>query len=234
MSVAAAFWTMGCADLFAPAAVAPTQKQLSVPTIAQQTEVWCWAASAEMILRYYQMPNLNPGGDYQCGVVGTYYHIAAGPNHPCASISCYQCISGASTMWEIARVLDGYGQVARQFGLQARVLSSSSATRRLSLAELAIELDEGRPILAGVSFHGGPSLPGISGHAVVIVGYDAMVSAPTITINDPYPYERFVPYNQNPYIVAGGRYVSPGKYTIELALLDGPIITWGNTIYQIQ
>src|SRR4051812_12844522 len=87
----------------------PGSAQLNMAPIAQQTQQWCWAASAEMILRYYQLPNLNPGGDYQCGVVGTYYYLVSGPSHPCVA-NCFLCQGGASTIWEVQRILNGYGQ----------------------------------------------------------------------------------------------------------------------------
>jgi hypothetical protein len=211
----------------------PSRAELSIGAIAQQTQVWCWAAAAQMILQYYREPNLNPAGDYQCGIVGAYYYITGGPFHPCVG-NCYQCIAPASSTLEIQRILTGYGQVAQSYGLSARVLTSQSRFGQLSLQELALELDAGRPILAGVSFPGQPTLPGISGHAVVFTGYDATVSAPTVTVRDPYPYELYIPANQNPYLVAGATYLGPGSYRIPIAALSGRGITWGNTIYGIQ
>jgi hypothetical protein len=211
----------------------PTRAELPINAIAQQTEVWCWAASAEMILAYYHEPNLNPAGNYQCGVVGAYWYVVGGANHPCVS-NCFLCETGASSTFEIQRILTEYGNVARFFGISARVLSSQSRFGQLSLPEIANELDNGRPILAGVSFPGQPTLPGISGHAVVFSGYDATGTVPTITVRDPYPYEAFIPANQNPYLKAGGVYVGPGTYRIALSALSGGNITWGNSIFGIQ
>lgn len=114
------------------------------------------------------------------------------------------------------------------------MLSSQSRFGQLSLAELAAEIDAGRPVLAGVSFPGQLTLPGISGHAVVISGYDSTVVSATVTIRDPYPYERFVPAFQNPYLLAGGLYLGPGSYRVPLRALSGGQVTWGNTIYGIQ
>jgi hypothetical protein len=186
-----------------------------------------------MILLYYREPNLNPAGDYQCGVVGVYFYIVGGPNHPCVS-NCYLCQTGASSTLEIQRILAGYGQVARQFGIFARVLTSQSRFGQLTLQELANELDNGRPILAGISFPGQPTLPGISGHAVVFSGYDATGTVPTVTIRDPYPFERFIPASQNPYLLAGGVYIGPGSYSVPIAGLTGGGVLWGNTIYGIH
>jgi hypothetical protein len=186
-----------------------------------------------MILRFYGEPNLNPVGNFQCGVVGGYYYIVGGPAHPCVS-NCFLCQTGASTIFEVQRIIDGYGRVANFFGVGARVLTSQSRFGPLTIGEVASELDGSRPILAGVSFPGQPTLPGISGHAVVISGYDTTGTIPTVTVRDPYPYESFIPPNQNPYLVAGGTYQGPGTYRIALGALSGGIITWGNTIYRIQ
>jgi hypothetical protein len=53
-------------------------------------------------------------------------------------------------------------------------------------------------------------------------------------VRDPYPYELFIPANQNPYLAAGGQYLGPGSYRIAYTALSGPIVTWGNTAYRIQ
>jgi hypothetical protein len=212
----------------------PTKTELPIAAIAQQTEVWCWAASAEMVLRYYAEPNLNPAGNYQCGIVGGYFYIIGGPAHPCVS-NCFLCLTGASSTVEIQRILTGYGQLARNLGFpSARILQSKNIFGQLTLEQLANELDNGRPIIAGVSVPGSPTLPGISGHVVVFSGYDATGSFPVVTVRDPYPYERFIPANQNPYLRSGGIYVGPGTYRIALAALGGPNILWGNTIYDIR
>jgi hypothetical protein len=54
------------AALFSVAKPAPSDLDIS-PTF-QQTPVWCWAASAEMVLTYYDIPDLNPVGDFQCAI----------------------------------------------------------------------------------------------------------------------------------------------------------------------
>lgn len=211
----------------------PTSAELNITPIAQQTEVWCWAASAEMILLYFNEPNVNPGGDYQCGIVGGYWFLVGGPNHPCV-YNCYLCQTGASSTAEIQRILMNYGRLAQLQGLTGRTLTTKSKFGQLTIEQIAYQLDNNRPILAGISFPGQPTLPGISGHAVVFSGYDATGAQPTITVRDPYPYEAFIPPQQNPWLLAGGVYLGPGTYRIPLAALGGGEITWGNTIYDIH
>src|SRR5690242_10232152 len=43
---------------------------LDVPEVQQATYVWCWVAVSEMVLRYFDVPNVNPAGVYQCGFIG--------------------------------------------------------------------------------------------------------------------------------------------------------------------
>src|SRR5215472_11536546 len=77
-------------------------KILYVFPVAQQRPGWCWAASAEMILSYYGVPNLNPVGNYQCAVV-------AAQGSPC-DINCGMpiCLAGGGTAQRIAAVLRQY------------------------------------------------------------------------------------------------------------------------------
>ena len=207
----------------------PTEARLNVAPIAQQTQVWCWAASAEMIFKYYQMPNLNPYGDYQCGIVGSYFYVVGGPLHPCVS-NCYLCQTGANGLTEIQRLINDYGNVAQSVGAGSRDLSSRLQFSALSLGQLAKELDEGRPVLAGISPQG-ISLPNISQHAVVIVGYDATGAVPIVYVNDPYPY--LAVFQQDPYTMHGGALIAPGRYAIAYQSLVSQL-RWGNTLFAIR
>ena len=120
-------------------------RSLSITPVAQQTEVWCWAASAEMVFRHYDLPNLNPAGNYQCGIVAAYY----GPASSCW-FNCATCISAIGSMSQMQLLINGYGNVARQF-TTSRVLSSRLLFSALSFSDTAREIDAGRPILAGIS-----------------------------------------------------------------------------------
>ena len=207
----------------------PTQALLNVAPIAQQTQVWCWAASAEMILRYHGLPNLNPGYDYQCGVVGTYFYLVYGPQHPCV-YNCYLCETGASGMTEVRRIVEQYGDVARSFGVNSPDLRSTIQFSALTLQQLAKNLDENRPVIAGIS-PTGISLPNISMHAIILVGYDATGPDPIVYVNDPFPYLAF--FQQDPYTMYGGAFIAPGRYAISYeALVE--MLRWGNTIHDIR
>ena len=204
---------------------AQTTRTLSVAPIAQQTEVWCWAASAEMIFRYYNLPNLNPVGNYQCGIVAAYY----GSNSTC-SINCFTCVSAIGPMSNAKLLIDGYGVVAQQF-TNSRVLSSILIFSALTFNDTAREIDASRPIIAGISPQG-YSYPNISQHIVAIVGYQNSNGTQLVVVNDPFPYDLF-PSSPNPYTLAGATRTRPGQYSISYSALVSRL-QWGNTIYQIQ
>ena len=89
----------------APPAVSITgARTLSIVPIAQQTDLWCWAATAEMVFIYYGLPNINSGGNYQCGIVAAYY----GPSSACAS-NCFLCQAGIGTLTNMKNLVNNYG-----------------------------------------------------------------------------------------------------------------------------
>ena len=204
---------------------AQSSRTLAVTPMAQQTEVWCWAASAEMIFRYYNLPNLNPAGNYQCGIVAAYY----GPNSSCW-VNCFTCVSAIGPMSNAKLLIDGYGAVARQL-TTSRVLSSTLIFSALTINDVAREVDAARPIIAGISPQG-YSYPNISQHIVAIVGYQILNGEQLLVVNDPFPYD-FYPSSPNPYSLAGATRTRPGQYSISYSALISRL-QWGNTIYQIQ
>ncbi len=204
-----------------------TARTLAITPIAQQTAEWCWAASAQMIFAYYGLPNLNPGNDYQCGIVAA----AVGPSSPCF-YNCYLCASmSGGTVSNMQLVINGYGVIANEYSVPSRVLSSTLAFSALPISTVVAELDAGRPILAGISPNG-YSYPNISQHAVLIVGYDTTTTTPRLIVNDPFPYGAYtgVP---SPYIAAGGVSARPGQYSISYAAFVSPM-NWGNSLYHIN
>jgi hypothetical protein len=206
--------------------VTPTgQSTLAVTPIAQQTEVWCWAASAEMVFRYYQLPNLNGFGQYQCGIVAAYF------GGPCLQ-NCALCVAPIGPMSNMQSLIVGYGQFARNLGVPSPTLSSLLILRYLSVSEVKTEIDANRPIVAGISPHGF-KFPNISEHIVVIVGYDATVADPALIVNDPFPFDApAFALQPNPYRQAGAIQIAPGRYRISWQQFVNAM-NWGNSIYHI-
>ena len=211
-----------------PEAAPPERFELQVQATLQQTPVWCWAASAEMIFRYYGLPNINPVNNYQCGIIGAWF---AGT--PCAT-DCSRCVLPIGAMSSMQQVIDGYGSYVRTLGIAARILSSALVFRPLSRTELANEISAGRPIIAGISPGQAFAIPNASQHVVVIIGYDFAAGKQSIIVNDPFPFQA-APYNQvpNPYVRAGGSQVGSGRYSITYDALVSQLL-WGNTIFNIK
>ena len=224
----------GCeATPTAPGCMPPPSPQVSARTlpitpIAQQTEVWCWAATAEMVFRHYGLPSVNPFGNYQCGIVAAYF------GGPCLQ-NCGLCVSPIGSMSELNRVILNYGIVARPVGIFSPVLSSRLLFRALSMAEVRTEIDAGRPVVAGISAGSFP-YPNFSQHVTVIVGYEVNATESYLIVNDPFPYNlpQFVLQGRgNPYVFAGGVEVRPGQYRITYSSYTG-FMAWGNSIDQLR
>lgn len=174
---------------------------LSIAPVQQQTPVWCWLAVGEMIMKHLGIPNRNPGGNYQCGILGT---IAG--NTPCA-INCFDagCIIPSGSNHSTIRML-------REYTWQAsKRLFNAVEARELSVLDIQANINAGKPILCGVS----PSSKrdnGSAEHVVLLVGYNESLSGIMVIVNDPFPYS----VNANPYLLSGGRMLRDNQYQISL------------------
>jgi hypothetical protein len=178
---------------------------LNITPIAQQSPEWCYAASSAMILDYLGVPDINPGGDYQCGVVGA-------RGGPCSADCRWCAYEGGGTSSQIAAIIRNYIAIARaRFGYTDHI--SISVGGRLSKDEIKDNIDSNHPIFAGISptTGGFPGCVGCSEHAVVIEGYNGDPDDDdfTVIVNDPYPptYPMWVNF--------GGQELIPGQYEIE-------------------
>jgi len=207
-----------------------TAKTLSIAPVAQQEPDWCYAASAQMIFQYYGLQTLNPNS-YQCGVVGLFNAYITQQNPQCA-FDCTLCAQvGGGSMDAIAALIDEYGIDAEQYyNAPGPVLSSAEVYSPLTMQQVVTEIQNGRPILAGIT-PGGYPLPDASQHAVVIVGFDNSGASQNLIINDPFPY--MATYQQDPYTPAGGQEVQPGRYSISYSAFVQELV-WANTIYDVQ
>ena len=210
-----------------PTAPPASAKILPVTPVAQQTPVWCWAATAEMVFRYFNLPALNT--DYQCGIVAAY----GGPQSACFD-NCLNCISPIGGMAQLHTLINGYGIVANQYGFPSRMLSGRLLFNALTMQQVAAEIDAGRPIIAGIS-PGGFAYPNFSQHVVLIVGYEINGTLPPrVIVNDPFPYS-LAPFSSqiNPYLVVGGIPTRPGQYSVTYSAFLSPI-NWANTIDSLR
>jgi hypothetical protein len=213
-----------------PPAPLPQTAVLQITPSIQQTTVWCWAAAAEMVLRHHDLPNLNPVGNFQCGIVAAWFSATV----PACLSDCGLCVSPIGPMSNLQQLINGYGVFANAVGVPSRVLTSQLVFRALGPDEAATEIVAGRPFAIGISPGPAFAVPNISEHFAVVIGYDYRNGAGDLIVNDPFPFH-LPPFNasQNPYLAAGGSLIQSGQYRINgntlIAAMD-----WANTIYLIQ
>ena len=199
--------------------------QLPIRPVAQESPVWCWVTVGEMVFRYYDVPNVNPFGDYQCGIIGARF----GPATACWN-NCRACQVPAGHPSEITRMLFEYPVFAgRVVNRQVPGLISRHVLNAISKDQVKREIDAGRPIIVGISPGGGRSA--VSAHVALIIGYEEEDEAFLLTINDPFPYQ-YVPPRTDPYIRAGGT-GGEGQYTIDYDTFRQQL-SWRETFYGIK
>jgi hypothetical protein len=218
----AALWL----SLFLIATPAAADEKLSIDPVFQETPVWCWAAVGEMVFRHYDVPNINPVGDYQCGI--------ASQMLPSCEYSCANCVSSAGSLIYMNNVLIRYPKIAQfRTGIPTGTISSSPVYRALTRAEIEEEIDNGRPIVAGISPTGFPA-GGTSQHVALIIGYEEDDDQFILIVNDPFPYGHPAFRGQgDPFLKAGGEKVEEGQYRIRFDRFKTRLL-WRESIYRIR
>jgi hypothetical protein len=223
----AAFGVGLCLALSAP--VTPTMAakvQLHIPPVFQESPSWCWAAVGEMVFKYYYVPAVHRT-HYQCGIVQARELCSGIPN-------CMECDLPAGDEATMMNVVEQYPLLATRGGAGGDIsLTVQSMAGSLSEAEVKQELDEGRPIIAGVS-PSGFKVDGMAQHMALIVGYDDRSGNLMLTVNDPFPFEadRFLwignPYQPN--MDMSGE--NAGQYEVSFNRFLSKI-KWNQTMYRI-
>ena len=193
---------------------------LPIDPVVQQTQLWCWAAVSQMTLEYYGYGTINPVGDYQCGIVSLLGGIC--------SVSCYSCVVGIATTYNLAEALRRYQRLARSFGVGGDAFDPH-VTGGLSAERIAREIRGSRPVMAGISTTGrGYSYPpGFGEHVTLIVGYDKDGDAIDLIVNDPFPYAYI---GHDPYLSVGAKRLKPGQYLIDYDIFVR-LFAYKDTVY---
>ncbi len=175
--------------------------RLAISPVEQQTQVWCWLATGEMIFKHYGIPNLNPNGNFQCGIIGSIFN-----NSPCNS-NCFNnvCIRGSGSNYNTVRMFKDYSWIA------ARKVFSCQEGYELDYSTIKSNIDRQKPILCGISPTRKQYYSGAE-HVVVLTGYEVINQVPYIIINDPYPY----PSYDNPYLKFNAVMLQKNQYRISL------------------
>ena len=212
----------GIASSPAPNAI---DADLSIAPVVQRTPVWCWLAVGEMVFEHLGVPNVNPAGVYQCGIIGA----IAGPMHPCWQ-DCRLCNVPAGSPQGITNMLFQYPRIVGGLTRQ-RIdgVHSTHVRRALTQEQIQQEIDNDRPIIAGIS-PGGVTGP-FAQHVVLIIGYEESDDGLVLTVNDPYPYQ-FVGNRFDPYLRsrgAGGN----GQYRIRYDNFRSGL-AWSESFYDLR
>ena len=180
---------------------------LGIAPVQQATPVWCWLAVGEMLFRKFNVPAVN--GHYQCGVIGA---MSIASNQAQCSQDCRLCSFPAGDASTLMGMLIDYPR-------RAALLSGQRAPRlfvthddALSPRELRHELDQGRPVVAGINPQGAPAAFAASAHVALITGYADVGGQLVLLVNDPFP---FSPSTwPDPYVLVGARLLRPGQYAV--------------------
>lgn len=194
---------------------------LKVPRFQQETKVWCWLASSEMVLKYHGACSVDADTDYQCSIMR--YMAFSGLVPPNCYFDCKSCEYAATNLSNMKIPIDFYTKDASKNCGPA--LASRLERAEAPLSKLKYEIDHKRPVMAGVN----PSLrgrrPDEAEHLVVIAGYTGKGENPLLRVNDPYNYTVF-----NPYLAVGGKKIEEGVYDIYYKDLLQKF-SWQSTIY---
>lgn len=195
----------------------PVETQTYVPDVVdrlgvrlqyQQSDEWCWIATATTVDHFY-----DPSSTWkQCEVMTQIGQEING--FPADTTACPSAAALANNPDLAARYADPYNVAARyvlddpRLGIERRYLKSGGVTDALkkvgnlagwqgpdrSLADLTAELDAGRPVIAGITWLTGGS------HYVIIAG----IQGEGMIVLDPVNGESFVEFGDFPGSYYGG------------------------------
>jgi hypothetical protein len=198
--------------------------KLHIPPVFQERPSWCWAAVGEMVFKYYDVPVAHRT-DYQCG-------IAQGRKLCTETPNCFECDLPDGDDATVVNMLEQYPLMATRSSSRNIALTAHTKTGGLSESEVKNELDEGRPIIVGLS-PGGFKVGDSAQHMALIIGYDDSSGNLMLTVNDPFPFEDDVfLWIMNPYLKIEASGKSDGQYEIGFERFRSKL-KWTQTIYGI-
>ena len=199
--------------------------QLHIPLLFQERPSWCWTAVGEMVFKYYDIPALHRA-DYQCGIAQS-RKLCAG------MLDCTECALSAVDEASVANLVEQYPASATEAGKANNIaLTVQLKDGVLSEEEVKQELEEGRPIIVGLSPRGF-KVDGIRQHMALIVGYDTSSGDLMLTVNDPLPFEDMIfLWIGSPYINARASEEAEGQYEVGYEAFRSRL-KWTKTLYRM-
>ena len=215
-----------CVALLAPVnQTMAAEVALYIPPVFQERPSWCWTAVGEMVFKYYYIPAAHQK-DYQCGIVQSRKLCPEIPN-------CLECALSAGDETTVVSMLEQYPVTATLGSTVGSIaLTAQLKVGSLSEEEVKRELDEGRPIIVGLSPRGF-KVDGIRQHMALIVGYNTSSGDLMLTVNDPFPFEdmQFL-WIGSPYVNARASEEGNGQYTVAYDAFRSKL-KWTQTLYRI-
>ena len=198
---------------------------LHIPPVFQERPSWCWTAVGEMVFKYYYVPAAHLT-NYQCGIVQSRKLCLEVPN-------CIECDLSAGDEATMVSMLEQYPVTATLGSKTGDIaLTAQLKVGSLSEEEVKRELDEGRPIIVGLSPRGF-KVDGIRQHMALIIGYEINSGDLMLTVNDPFPFEDMIfLWVGSPYLNARASEEAPGQYTVAYDAFRSKL-KWTQTLYRI-
>lgn len=177
-----------------------------------------WAAIAEMLMIYYDVPNTGPK-DMQCSIA---FFLTGNEN--CDKPA------GDSEFAAVSRVVKGYPQYALESFGELPVAMRWEDAKTISPDDVWHEIRFERPILVQIEPARNEGQEKLEKRAVLIVGADGTGDNMQLIVNDP---KIFAP-TENPYLESGGRIRDrSGQYQISYADFAA-FLKWSATLYKIK
>jgi hypothetical protein len=204
---------------------AAAEVALYIPPLFQEHPSWCWTAVGEMVFKYYYVPATHQT-DYQCGIVQSRKLCPEIPN-------CVECELSAGDEATMVSMLEQY-PVTATLGSKTGAIALTAQLKVGSLSEEEVkrDLNEGRPIIVGLSPRGF-KIDGIRQHMALIVGYDTSSEDLMLTVNDPFPFEdmSFL-WVGSPYLNARASEEGNGQYKVAYDAFRSKL-KWTQTLYRM-
>lgn len=197
---------------------AAAEDLLDIPPNPESAPGQSWAAVAEMIMVYYDVPNTGPA-EMQCSIA---FFLTGNEN-------CRKPDS-ESEFSAISRVVKGYSQYARETFGELPVAMRWVDAKTIPPEDVAHEIRFERPILVQIEPARNEGEAAIERRAVLIVGADGSGENMQLIVNDPKIYAP----TENPYLEFGGKIRdNSGQYQISYADFSA-FLKWSATLYQIK
>ncbi len=181
-------------------------KTLPIRPSTQKEGMWCWLTVGEMIFEYYKVPNINPLGLFQCGIIGTLFPNMCG-------FDCRNCArlgGGFGRAEFITDMLKKYPEAAKSKPINSQKRERADAkTCPMTEKQIKDEIDAGRPVIAGISPSSG-QLKNPPDHVALIIGYEMVDGKLMLRVNDPWPFQA----NDDPYRRNGAEKDCNGSYSV--------------------